>query len=243
MDRETTFEAWAPRDGRWTPWAKAILFAHVDEIAPLSPSAPTWLQRDLLGDADAIVVDLPGIESVGAGLALASLGYRPVPLFNAMPSPQAVVPLGEIVQALVFGARALGDKGLPADARPAFLLDSRRHGGNAPPGPGEYDNRSVVFETDFPSAARLREAGIRSVVVVRSGPLPASHDLAPILAAWQGSGLRLELLRADAPAAACPIHVRRPGLLQQLAKWIQGDPRPDHQGRFGRWVPDVSQGG
>jgi hypothetical protein len=132
---------------------------------------------------------------------------------------------------------------LPAGARPAFFLDSRRDGGNAPPGPGEYANRSAVFETDFPSAARLREAGIRSVVLVQPGPELACHDLVPILATWQASGLTILLVRTDAPAAALAIHARRPGLWQRLAQWIQGGLRPDQQGRFGRWVPAVSQGG
>ena len=35
----------------------------------------------------AVVLDLPGAEGVRVGLELAARGYRPVPLYNAVPLP------------------------------------------------------------------------------------------------------------------------------------------------------------
>src|SRR5262249_22294261 len=130
MDREAAFAAWAPRGAAWTSWAKPVLFTYVDGLAALSPPAAKWLDKGLLGyDRDAhgyrtsarprsqaIVVDLPGIESVAAGLELADVGFRPVPLFAAIPSEAAVVPMWEVVRALLYGAEELPRKGLSPDA-------------------------------------------------------------------------------------------------------------------------------
>jgi hypothetical protein len=257
VDRETAFEAWAPRGSIWTPWVKPVLFAYMDEMAALSPPRPTWLHPGLLGDpgaisgyrtaarpvTPAIVVDLPDVGSVAVGLALADFGFRPVPLYAAVPSAQAVVPMWEVIRALLYGAQELPRKGLPPDAPPAFLLDARRDGGEALVRRGQYDNRSVAFVTDFPSAARLREAGTKTAVLIQSGDAPASADVASILAIWQATGLPIHLLRADAPTPAVPIRVRPPGLLARVARLLRGAPVPDPQGRFGRWIPELPRGG
>ena len=223
----------------------------MDEMTALLPPRSTWLYPGLLGDPDvvqdyrtaarpatrAIVVDLPGVESVAVGLALADFGFRPVPLYAAVPSAQAAVPMWEVIRALLYGAQELPRKGLPPEAPPAFLLDARRDGGDALVRRGQYDNRSFAFVTDFPSAARLREAGIKAAVLIQSGDAAPSADLASILATWQVNGLPIHLLRADAPAPAAPIRVRPPGLLARLARLLRPVPVPDHQGRFGRWIP------
>src|ERR1700733_4404881 len=90
MDRRGIFEIWAPPHGRWSPWAKPVLFAHLDAVEGLPhidiPEITLPFDRTKAG-GPALVVDLPGLESVGLGLELARLGYRPVPLFNACPNP------------------------------------------------------------------------------------------------------------------------------------------------------------
>jgi hypothetical protein len=143
VDRDAIFEAWAPRRGPWTPWAKPILFAHVEAVpVEILVPRPTWMRRELLGAPDeaatyrsgahvgstAVVVDLPGVESIAMGLALADLGFRPVPLFNALPSPAPVVPMRDVVRAIVSGASLLAGSQPPPHAPPAFLLDARRAG-------------------------------------------------------------------------------------------------------------------
>jgi hypothetical protein len=143
LDRKALFDAWAPPEGAWTPWAKAVLFANdhatSDETIPLPNMG--WQRRDLLGlpagastyrsmspvESLAILVDLPGVESVAAGLVLAGFGFRPVPLFNALAAPFAVVPTLPIVRALVTGMPSLLERPVALSAPPAFLLDARRH--------------------------------------------------------------------------------------------------------------------
>ena len=80
----------APPHGRWSPWAKPVLFAHIDAVEGLPhidiPEIRLPIDRAKAGGT-ALVVDLPGLESVGLGLELARRGYRPVPPFNACPNP------------------------------------------------------------------------------------------------------------------------------------------------------------
>jgi hypothetical protein len=50
VERESVFEAWAPRGALWSAWVKPVLFAHVEAVSTtdFAPSRPDWLRRDLL---------------------------------------------------------------------------------------------------------------------------------------------------------------------------------------------------
>src|SRR5579885_1492046 len=89
MTREKLFDVWAPAASSWSPWAKPVLFAHWPRPLPAdSDPAPvnlSWLPA--AGERVALVVELPGAASVHFGLAAAAIGYRPVPLFSAIPPP------------------------------------------------------------------------------------------------------------------------------------------------------------
>src|SRR5439155_13241715 len=113
-------DAWAPAGGTWSDWAKPAPFAHLPrELPPDSDTPPpdlSWVPAP--GERVALVVDLPRAASVHLGLALAGIGYRPVPLFNACPPPVApdhpappgdvsVVAVEPILSALVRGAERL----------------------------------------------------------------------------------------------------------------------------------------
>jgi hypothetical protein len=254
VDRRTLFEAWAPGDGPWSPWAKPILFAYVDAIVVVERLVlrPAWVRDELLsthdesgadgsslaGRSTAIVVDLPGVDGVAVGLALAELGFRPVPLYNALPSPEAVVPMDDVIRTIIAGAELLLQRPPPPHAPPAFLLDARRAGPRGFPRRGQFDNRSMAFETDFPSPARLKQAGIVDVVLIQShGDAPAP-DLLATLADWQNAGMAIRRVRADDPSVATRIVVPRVGLLRRFFQWarrgfLRGSP---HLG-FGGSVP------
>ena len=90
MNKEEIFEVWAPTDSRWSRWAKAVLFAHMN--GPVVEGTMTensldvsWAPR--VHENTVVVLDLPGTEGVATSLALAAKGYRPVPLYNAVPGP------------------------------------------------------------------------------------------------------------------------------------------------------------
>jgi hypothetical protein len=89
---EDIFEAWAG-DSLWSRWVKPVLFAHLStdiithsSTNVMQEAAPVDVSRvPRATGTTAIVVDLPGAASIATGLALAELGYRPVPLYNAVP--------------------------------------------------------------------------------------------------------------------------------------------------------------
>ena len=92
MNSEIIFQAWTG-DSIWAPWVKPILFAHLSPsmIAGASAASGDGIASTDLNHVSratgttAIVVDLPGAASIATGLALAELGYRPIPLYNSVP--------------------------------------------------------------------------------------------------------------------------------------------------------------
>jgi hypothetical protein len=249
MTNEECFEAWAPDGVFWSQWTKPILFARLQPATRLDPPEQksdadvSWAPNPR-GDT-AIVVDLPGAQSVRVGLALARLGYRPVPLYNASDGPSAVIDVGPLTRALAAGAQTVREATLRPDAPPTFLLDADRMRPRMQPGPGRFDNRWVVFPQDFPSATMLLSRGIREVVLVHAGDAAPQEDLAHVLLRWRNAGIRLlgvEAGRADRPRE---LAVRPPSLFRRA--WyrvvtVMGLTRND-AGGFGATIPVPSAGG
>ena len=92
MNSESIYLDWAG-DSIWSRWVKPVLFAHLSDVviaralreAPHEPIAADVGGVPRATGATAILVDLPGAASIATGLALAELGYRPVPLYNSVP--------------------------------------------------------------------------------------------------------------------------------------------------------------
>src|SRR5262245_43862336 len=138
-ERERLFNTWAPAGGVWSPWVKPVVFASLEQLPFLQEVPPPDLSAVQVGSDTVAVVDLPGAEGVAAGMAFARRGFRPVPLYNAVPGPihtltgttgayPTVVEVIQIQSALVDHAAELQLLNLPLDAPPVFLLDSRRRG-------------------------------------------------------------------------------------------------------------------
>jgi hypothetical protein len=258
MTRDESFEAWAPPGGTWSNWAKPALFAQFPTVLPedTEPAAYdlSWVPRP--DERVAIVVDLPGAASVHFGLALASLGYQPVPLFNACLPPghaaatdptgvnAAVVRLEPIVAALARGADQLRANPPRAGRPPAFLIDADREARHRPVAPDAFDNRSVVFVTDFPSAATLTAHGITRAVIVRQQPGPVGADLAYTLQVWQQAGVRLEAKAPSEPGPPASLVLPRPRWWTGLVRRLTGTFgfRRNAAGEFGGFIPHPSAG-
>lgn len=228
MKREEVHAAWAPDGAAWSSWVKPVLFACLaEDVQPdPSPSAAPWPGVELLAPlgalADvAVVVDLPQADGVWAGVALGTHGFRPIPLYNALPHVGAFVDLQPISRALVDASERVAQ--LPRDAPPAFLLDALRltvrlhHAGSE----HLYDNRSVVRATDFPSVLRLQERGIRRILLIQRHETRHQLDLEPILLGWQRGGLSLWRLVEGSSLAAAPYVFRRLAWYDRLAEWLQ----------------------
>ena len=271
LSAQHMFFIWAPDHSPWSLWAKPVLFAHMDleaqlpTLNPDAPIAPTppWLPA--ASEKVALVIDCPGDYSVSIGLMAAVAGYRPVPLFNALPGPagpppspdgiSVVPPLAEpampialvevrpIIRALARGADNLAELKLADDAPPAFMLDSNRRSGVGPLIPNRFDNRSVSFPTDFPSANFLLSKGIRRAILVQMRAGQPQADLAHTLLRWQQGGIHLVAagMEGDGPIE---ISVTRPSLFRML--WyrlsLMAGLRPQ-LGGFGGLIPEPSSSG
>jgi hypothetical protein len=204
------------------------------------------------------VLDLPGEQGVWMGAALAARGYRPVPLYNALPLPfgapmqnpvsgrsVAAVDALPILSALRQGAEQLAGLVIPLEAPPAFLLDANRQGPGYRLLPDQFDNRSLCFTTDFPSANFLSAHGIRGALLVQRERLEPQPDLAHVLRRWQDGGLRLERIRIEPHSQRESFQVSRPswyGAMFQRALAAFGLRRAPGGG-FGAWMPESPTGG
>src|SRR5262245_10278798 len=257
MTRAGLSEAWAPPGGAWSNWVRPAPFAQLPRALPPDAEPATF---DLswtppAGDHVALVVDLPGAVSVHMGLALGRLGYLPVPLFSALLPPDvlaagtataavSVVRVEPILAALTRGAENLRNSPPPLDGPPAFLIDADRQATHAVPLPETFDNRSVVFVTDFPSAAALARHGITRAVLVRELPDPIGTDLTYALQVWQRAGVRLELKILSESGPPAPLSLPRPrwwsGLRQRFQELF--GLRRTESGDFGGYIPHPSSG-
>jgi hypothetical protein len=261
MNNEEIFSTWAPDDALWSRWAKPVLFAYLDHyLSHIPVNTPSvdleWVPAP--SECVALVLDLPGAAGVIAGLDLAARGYRPVPLYNAIPMPAggpivdplteravAAVDVSPIIGALRNGACALQKLNSPRTAPPAFLLDSDRSAAGRKMKPDEFDNRSVSFTTDFPSGNFLAAHGIKRVMLIQKQTLEPARDLAHSLRRWQEAGLELERKATDSPEPPQAFEIARPswyGAMFQRALYSMGLHRASGGG-FGDWLPDSSAGG
>lgn len=261
MNKDEIYTAWATDTSIWSPWTKPVLFAHLDAEGsaselPAEPSNLSWCPQ--VENKVAVVVDLPGAESVLLGIALAERGYRPVPLFNAIPLPSgqpvldpftrrnvAAVDVLPTISALRQGAERLASLSIAADGPPAFLLDDNRQGDGRSMLPDEFDNRSVCFTTDFPSANFLLAHGIQRALLVQKSRLNLQSDLAHAMRRWQEGGITLEIVRVDIPAPPERLEIAKPswyGAMFQRALMALGLRRA-RGGGFGAWIPESSAGG
>ena len=231
LGRDEIYDRWSADRARWSRWVKPVLFAHISDppTAGAEPPRPPINAESLLGPREgdpyrapskslrelAVIVDLPGALSVGAGLALAALGFQPVPLYNAVPASRGyvvAVDMSPVVRALIAGAPSLQPP--KSDAPPAFLLDARRmtptHYG------ARFDNTSYCSWTDFPSAHGLRMGGIREVVLIGEGA--PKWDLAVPLLRWQEEGL--PLFQSSGVGERSPLTIRGPSWWLSLRHWF-----------------------
>jgi hypothetical protein len=262
---EQLFEIWAPQSARWSRWAKPVLFAHAGGVPQPSPPVgieppPQPFDASRLPPADGaalIVVDLPGAAGIDAGVALAEAGYRPVPLYNAVPWPAGraglaagavVVDMSAVMAALHRATPRLRELRLRDDAPPAFLLDARRRvGDTAAVRPTAFDNRSVSLPTDFPSANLLLASGLRRAVVVHQAEEEPQADLGHTLRRWQEAGIQIAALVVgplESATTVRPVTIHKPAWYRHLwhTMLVRFNLRANPLGGFGGFIPEPSSG-
>ena len=265
--RADYYDIWAPRGGEWSPWVKPVLFAHIipeivrQALTNPTPSVfasdPTWLPT--LDKETFIVADLPGPLGIDFAEALATRGRRPIPLYNAAPgpsrtdasnltvaTPRSVVFVWPILAALIRATPTIRDARLARDALPTFVLDANRRRGHHATRPGDFDNRSICFPSDFPSANLLLSKSLRRVMLVQETDTTPEPDLLYTLREWNRAGLKVEVQALASGPPSRPLQSDRPALLRWTPPAIRSlarNFRPHWLGGYGGYLPYPSETG
>lgn len=261
MNQEELYAIWANPKSPWSQWVAPVLFTQVNCEPASSPtlSVPEIPWRGGIGPNNAIILDLPGAESIKAAIALARFGFTPVPLFNASPTPAstfdlsisasaavpATVDMRPIVEALCSATKIIRALPPSLNSPPVFMLDSNRLRPTVPPDEGVFDNRWIVFPQDFPSADYLRSHGISRVLLVQDRGHEPQNDLAHVLLRWQQQGIGIYALEDKASKMPAEIKVRRPSAFKTA--WYRAlamlGLRRSAAGGFGSYIPESSAAG
>lgn len=251
-DRHAIYRTWAPADSPWSAWVKPVPFATMDILCERDDSdeAPPPVSGEKLPikPGQAVLVDLPGPDSVSLGLWLArAAGYRPIPVFASCTAETSLylhrVDTMRTQRALIRGARELGERVVSRDALPAFLVDFTRSGaGRELSSHRHFDNRSALFPSDFPSGGKLLENGIKSCAVIRDQATPLGDDLRYALLPWKKAGIEVTVLSLTGESADFPWPPTFPlvRLWHRLALTVTL--RRNLQGGYGRFVQESSGG-
>lgn len=203
------YQTWAPAGKKWVDWVRPVPFmAIINSAGGCSFSDFTILDRNFipedLKDA-AVIVDLPGMESIKEGLALAKAGYRPIPIYNGtmeQTGAKATVNNQSVAEGLVLGASILEEQRLDGteikdDALPAFLTDSNRMN-RFKRDISLFDNSWDVYHQDLPSADYFLKSGIRKILIIGEAASTnklskdkISPDLKKILYPFQKKGITI----------------------------------------------------
>lgn len=192
MTDKEIYRIWAPADAKWVDWVRPVPFMSMEEDTRVFGLSEAFLPlTDFPGiqeEATAIIVDMPGAMSVQEGIALAHLGYRPIPVFNGtfpQSGARATVDNGSVAAALRRYAPELAQMELRADAMPAFLLDSNRlHRYKLEI--ALFDNSWDVYPQDLPSGDYFLENGVHRILVIAE---ELSKDLKKLLYTYQKKGI------------------------------------------------------
>jgi hypothetical protein len=261
MTGKELFAIWAPNDSIWSQWASPALFAQIDYAMGGSPAQADvpelpWHEQKARPDT-AVVVDLPGADSIRLALALAWRGYRPVPIINASPGPMGlhlnllsqptssmsavvVLDMSSLVREICERTERMRGLAVALDAPPAFILDSLRLKGTNPVREDMFDNRWMVFPQDFPSAKFLAEQKIRRVTLVQTEKTHPQEDLSHALLRWQEAGIEILAKASGDTSLPSRITVSKASWYRALATMGL---RRSSVGGFGSFIPETSASG
>lgn len=201
MTDKELYRIWAPLGKKWIEWVRPVPFVEIQEhskeyLFTLFEVPAMDFPEERFADA-ALIVDLPGAESIELGIALAKEGYRPIPVFNGtieQKGARATVDNQSVGMGLIHGAKELQKITLEDDARPVFLLDSNRlhiHRIDVT----VFDNSWDIYPQDMPSADYFLKNGIHKIVVIGER---VSRDLKKILYEYQKKKIEIYLQKGYA---------------------------------------------
>ena len=190
------FKIWAPIGARWGDWIRPVPFIGINtnlkvhEVCDFTIPNINYIKQ-LVSDT-AIIADLPSYEGIKEGIALAKIGFRPIPIYNGTNEQEgsmSVVDNHSIEFALRWGAVELEKINIANDAAPVFLLDSNRMH-RLKMDPSVFDNSWDIYPQDIPSAEYFLKNGIKKIIV---RGVCVQKDLSKILYKFQKDGIKILL--------------------------------------------------
>ena len=194
MNAKEVFKIWAPSDAKWTSWVRPVPFVSIDannricEYCDFKVPKLNYIEKVLPNTA--IFVDCQGHKSINEGIALAKIGYRPIPIYNGtieQKGAMATVDNFIISYALEKCAPLLKEIDIAYDALPAFLLDSNRMH-RLKMDISVFDNSWDIYHQDIPSAQYFINNGVNKIIV-RGEKI--QKDLSKILYGFQKKGITI----------------------------------------------------
>lgn len=216
MTVKELYKIWAPYGKKWVDWVRPVPFVEINHYTKMynhsQLSIPVISYMDTVCKNTAVIVDLPGIESVEEGLALAKLGFRPIPIFNGtaeQSGARATVDNQSACIALILGVNELTNLEIKEDAYPAFLTDRNRLQ-RYKMDVSVFDNSWDVYPQDLPTAEYLLNNDIKKLVVVGRD---VAKDLKKILYDYQKKGI--EIYHTNRYELPKKVRIRKPFLKEK----------------------------
>ena len=172
MIGKEVYKIYAPKGAKWVEWVRPVPFVAMDTYNRVATS--NWVDRKAIAlqkyqKDTAIFIDLLAKESIEMSIDLASIGYRPIPLFN--------------------GSEKLKNIKLEEDANPTFLLDSSRVNRYREK-ESIFDNSWDLYKQDIPSSEYFKQNGITKIIVIGE---EINSDLKKIFLEFQKDGIEFFL--------------------------------------------------
>lgn len=195
MTGKEVYKMWAPFECMWTDWVRPVPFVQIDDedfkiYKNINFDIPKINYINELKNNTAIIVDLPEYYSINEGIALAKLGYRPIPVFNGTAETKgakATVNNHAVEASLILGGIELQKIELDKNAPPVFLTDSNRLN-RYKMNISIFDNSWDLYHQDLPSAEYFLKNGINKIIV-RGNRF--NKDLNKILYRHQEKGMKI----------------------------------------------------
>lgn len=226
MTNKEIFKIWSNTLNKWTRWIRPVPFVNIDKLKTnydyydFTIPSIKYLEKDAEINEDkcktnnksnykdtAIIVDLPGLDSIKEGIALARFGFIPIPIYNGTNETEGSIGTVDshiIEYGLKKGATFLKDIEIENNATPAFLLDSNRmnrHKMNA----SVFDNSWDLYPQDVPSAKFFIENNITKIIIVTN---KIEKDLRKIFYKYQKEGIQFFI--TDGYEKIKKVKIRKP---------------------------------
>ena len=216
MTVKELYKIWAPYGKKWVDWVRPVPFVELNHYNKMYNhsrfSIPTINYVDATCKNTAVIVDLPGMESVEEGMGLAKLGFRPIPIFNGtaeQKGARATVDNQSAGIALALAANELAQIEFTDDAMPAFLTDRNRLQ-RYKMDISVFDNSWDVYPQDLPTAEYLLNNDIKKLIVVGRD---VAKDLKKILYDYQKKGI--EIYHTNRYELPKKVRIRKPFLKEK----------------------------